>query len=770
MADVKIRFAVNPDAETEKLGDIYVDNVDKVSNTSFAIDNDGKYQEQPTSAINGVEALSFATGTKYRDIYPNGYLVFNANGYLANEDTQSGVLTSEEEPQEFVWGATDSDGNYEVKISFRNAMNLDAVVFYGDKVANQFPIVAYLDNSVYPIYSDDARWAIKFSEPSAEHSIRFVQWHRPNYNAVLTKIAVMPTYVEIDKYSGLKSVESLLQSTGQPKEIFYGVVPSSGSVEVIDVGGEIADMVRDGVIPVSNMPVEILVNENSIQTHISQDSDYTLQSKLLSVQLSNIFERWNKLTYNGKKVKANSTLFEILCYNDDDENDNSAILKSLGYSTFEIDNMVSTKILVGNNGSYIQTTIADYLKEIYLPYGYLLKSSYRDAIDKVCNVAQLQVYLDDNQFIKFVSARPIEENISPIKLPKRSQQSPPDKELFVKNNFKSVFVSTSNLVSSFNTIETRSTQIYELPDGQYSSAIVNYKKILGSKAHNPNINVLGTEIRRDESLPTEYYMTIIKYDVNLPDEDILHDKEFMYDFAITYWTESNAEERTMTFNNKKANLYFSDLSDSEIIGDWVNFDSNGNIESIKKSAIDPYGDVVENIKIRVNNNKTITVYQLMYMYVTYSSGALAGVYNINSLTLKYKQYTQEVNDTDMEYDVEISNNELLQTNTKYNDVPISEIIKKNILNDYKNGILTANTSVACLNYYDTNGTLVKDWSKGEILQVGDIVQVDKDNNGTSAITYGSGEPMRFRITGRTFRKVGVPMLDLELQEVRLVQV
>ena len=47
-------------------------------------------------------------------------------------------------------------------------------------------------------------------------------------------------------------------------------------------------------------------------------------------------------------------------------------------------------------------------------------------------------------------------------------------------------------------------------------------------------------------------------------------------------------------------------------------------------------------------------------------------------------------------------------------------------------------------------------------------QADKDNNGNSLWSYKNGSPMFWRVTGRNFRKVGVPMIDLELQEVRVV--
>lgn len=756
MADVTLRIEVNPDKESEFLNSI-INDVGTMSNASYKTNGSSAFVGLGNVNESGREMLSWA----------NGVLRFTADGYLSNDGVSAGKLVSESEPDMFVWGAVPPSGEYSVKLTFKGTENLKDIIVYGDPTANQFPTEAVIDGKT-TIYSDDYCWAINLGTESETHTIEFTKWNRSNYNACLTRIMVLMRYFPVDKKSGLKSVESLAQSTSQPDGIYYGVVPSSGSIEIVDVGGEIEDMVKDGVIPPSNVPIQIFVGDKQVQAHISQDSDYSAQSKMLNIQLTNIFEKWDKLTYAGKKLKSNLTLFEMLCYNVDDDSDNTSILKSLGYSNDEIDDMVSEYMMVGNYGNYDNITIGEYLKKVVVPYGYLVKSSYRDAIDKICTIAQLHAYIDDGGLLKFVSARPISNSQKVISVPSKMQSGALQKSLFTKNKIGSVFVETANIVSSYNAIATKSTQIYEIPRDGYTEPIHNFIPILNSRAHNPDITVLGMNIPLEENFSTNYYLTIIKYDITLPKEDIIHDKEFMYDFAITYWTENYGQEETMTFSDKKPQMYSADTSDSAILSSWVNFNSAGEIESIKYDAVDAYFDVIENIKLKINNNGTVTVYQLMYMYVAYSSGEKAGVYNTNSLTLKYRQYNKETISADGEYDIEISNNELLQENTAYSGVKIADIIRNNILEDYANGIAVAESSVVCLDYFDVGGDMVVDWGIGELLKLGDIVQIDKDNLGNSAVNYGSGEPMRFRITGRTFRKRGVPMLDLQLQEVKLI--
>lgn len=96
---------------------------------------------------------------------------------------------------------------------------------------------------------------------------------------------------------------------------------------------------------------------------------------------------------------------------------------------------------------------------------------------------------------------------------------------------------------------------------------------------------------------------------------------------------------------------------------------------------------------------------------------------------------------------------------------LAQYLSKTLLSDYQKGIRTAKLTVGCCDYSNEFGDVAKDWeNKGEVLQVGDVVRIDADNNGTSLSTYANGLPRYWRITGRTFRKQGCPYIDLELQE------
>lgn len=100
------------------------------------------------------------------------------------------------------------------------------------------------------------------------------------------------------------------------------------------------------------------------------------------------------------------------------------------------------------------------------------------------------------------------------------------------------------------------------------------------------------------------------------------------------------------------------------------------------------------------------------------------------------------------------------------DTLMTDLIKASILADYANGVMSAaQKEIACTDLYYIGGTIAKTFANGQILQVGDIVRVDSDNEGTSISHKQSGAVRYFRVLGRAFSKTGVPLLALKYQEI-----
>ena len=119
-----------------------------------------------------------------------------------------------------------------------------------------------------------------------------------------------------------------------------------------------------------------------------------------------------------------------------------------------------------------------------------------------------------------------------------------------------------------------------------------------------------------------------------------------------------------------------------------------------------------------------------------------------------------------DYIYEIPDNELLAVQNTINNINCYGVLSNNIINDYKDGVKTCKLQIMCQDMYSITGEKIKTWDNGEILEVGDLVRVDKDNYGTSNYTYANGDSIIFRVTGTKFSYNGSPKLDLELQEVK----
>lgn len=98
---------------------------------------------------------------------------------------------------------------------------------------------------------------------------------------------------------------------------------------------------------------------------------------------------------------------------------------------------------------------------------------------------------------------------------------------------------------------------------------------------------------------------------------------------------------------------------------------------------------------------------------------------------------------------------------------MSDVIAQNILSDYAEGIMSATQEmVGCLDLYNEGGAVAKSTANGELLQVGDIVRIDSDDDGTPILTTSNGSARIFRIKRRKFTYDGRPMLALTYQEIK----
>lgn len=784
MADVKVKIKLQDTVEdtidkirvdstsnASDIGDEFVNNVSiyhppKLDMSISSIIEFSKFNPLSTKN-NGANLKSWATGK-----------LSLADGYVGGSNTSLGSWRGY---NGYVFGAVPGNKQFEVTLAFFGE-NIDSIIIYGDKTANQFPTKAYLDsNSADLIYSDDPIWAIRFENPSDTHTITFLEWNRANYNACITFVAVLKNELELGG-TYIKNIETLSQNTDRPSELFYGVIPNSGSVDLLDIDGELAEYVRDGIIENSNLEVKVFVKGNEIQNHFTTDTEYQSNSQTLNLQMSNKLDILDKNTYNGRLLGKGcahtlsvTNLYELL----------EDTLSNWGYTTEQVEEMTKNVIVCGNDN--VERTVKQYLESITSNYLYLNSGTFRETLDKFCNVAQLQILENENGEFEFVNARPIateEELDNVILIPKKNQMNYLGKSLIKKNKYTGGKISYNALNLNRENISNFSKSMYETlpaerPDSIKDSDgnnIVSYllsdytgldalwglsaetegsaiefvslvndpndKYMLGLYKYNSNEthNFYGIDIRGSVTklsnmitnivFPSNRYLYPIDT-VNIKDVSSFSFNRAAFDSGFDYGA------------NNKPNKLHSKVTDEDKL--YIFYDSGIVVYNVYETD----GEVTSYFVLPI---------RLVDLSIDISNagnyGVVATKYDLNIYNRIAKENfaTYEIGDSDIQFDLH-SNSELLQNYTYYNGQEIANVIGENILEDYKKGISNATISINCLDYYNSYGDKVVDWEKGEIIKVRDIVKVD-------------GDSTLWRVTGRTFRKQGVPMVDLELQEIK----
>ena len=712
MADVKLRIEVNPDKESEFLNSI-INDVGTISNASYKTNGSSAFVGLDNVNESGREMLSWAKGV----------LKFTADGYLSNNGVNAGKLVSENEPDMFVWGAVPPNGEYSVKLTFKGTENLKDIIVYGDPTANQFPTEAIIDGKT-TIYSDDYRLAINLGTESETHTIEFTKWNRPNYNACLTQIMVMMRYYEVGIKNGLKSLESLSQSTAQPENIYYGVISNTGSGEIVDIDGEISEMVNADVISNSNLNVEILVNNNQIQKHITVDSNYT-NNKVFNIELENQITKWSNISIKEKKYSYDTYLSNIF----------RMALKTAGCSDSEISEMFKAIIPCIDS----EHTVAEYLAWIVIPqfYQYTNKTNALDLINEICQILQVNIIENDDGKKMIISSRPIitsDKNI--LVIPNKYIQGTPTRNLILDNKYDNIKYIKQYLTYSEQTI-FNNKYIVRNNNGELDWSI------LGENVHTINVS-------------NNNFLCFFK---NIEGQGV------MTRYDNIYINNSEKSAMSIEFLDKDNNLLFSRATTSFYSSNKLKEDYNFVNDTGSVVVLDKYSTPTNDVMaFRINISASEEEINKIY-YVNIS--LTGNVYYLDSIDY---QLNENANILDYNYNSTILTDDLsyrpLKPEVKF--YKMYDVIENTILNDYKNGIHTAQITTICKDIYDVNGNLAKVWSNGEILQVGDIVRVDKDNNGNSRWNNADGSAMYWKITGRKFRYAGVPLIDLELQEAKKV--
>lgn len=823
----------------------------EVTNGSIQVDDNGYFTATSSDeSFDGQEMFTFT----------DSGLQFSSDGTLLNADGNRATLVDESNGREFVWGVVPTSKSYTVEMTIElTALKLTALTFVGDKIAGQYPTKIIVDGEEYA--NDDVAITFPISGTKQEVSVQFTEWNRANYNAVLTRVAIMTGEITLDN-ADIKTLESKAQSTAQPDDIYYGSTPSSGSVDIYDKKGDFYDYVRNGVLPNSNVPVELFVNGKKVQGHISTDSNYDINGQTFTLDFENKLSAYEKVMYEGyaytDETKTLYEMFEKFCEKVGlvDPKDDDLKAKQLAI-------ILGEQIVYGTPSKI--GTVADYFKAITVPYPYIKRGTVRETLDKFCQLTQLNIIENDNGDLVFVQARPIlSGNEQVLVIPARCQMSAIDTDVVIDNDIdkavvaqKTVTVETADKteletltfvgensfvgatkspynrrewvsqvkVSPSTTLSAREytksalyvgtlsdtivvdfeikagqdkTRILDVLDKENITYKLTYQKTVGDAHYSCYAN--GTDADGYTALPLALYQKdylspiseSIRFDVDkteiLEDTGTFATSQIIQNIAVRDAGGTIMVEESQEIENKSnifsLSLEYDSDNDSFVVDD-------GNIFSrlrLKWGAIfvRMYAVLRQGtqpiITFDGNNYRTgedskygyylvqkDSVTTLVDGYEAYLPLKLEISILGNTKTITFQDVDTSADESG-EHTISVSGNEMLPTATTLSvgdkSTDLATQISQNITSDYANGIETMRLTVCCADYKDTYGVVRKHWDKGEIFQVGDIVRVDRDNNGTPAVTYKNGTEKLWKVTGRTFRNEGVPLIDLELQEVK----
>lgn len=615
----------------------------------------------------------------------------------------------------------------------------------------------------------------------------------------------------LNKYNGLRSIESLSQSNGQPKEIFYGIVANTGSIEVSDYNGQIQKMIENEQIPNSNMPIDIFVNGKQIQKHISTNSEYNTNTKIFTAELTNSLQSWRDIRYAGLGIQlVPMSLYEIL---------KQVFNATLGLN--DIDNMLTSYMVYGNRNS--EGSVKQYLEKIIIPYPYLQSDTLYNTIEKICTIAQLNVFANDDGEIKFVSARPKKTSQDTIlAIPKKMQLSPPNKDLILKNKYKNCNVETFSVIKDIDKGANAISQVvsnispyldspavvdeFSRQDGGTTlsgAARVQSSYIEGSFTFNvgksndgsnhyvQSLNAIDKNIGSItiDSVPELYGDNqFISLDTNYTLESYNGNVQGNYYLLVP---EINNIKDVWLEEYEPSGISLNKTQLTGVFGGSISAKVKIQLETLATATMkdettltlikNEDGSITCNYKVLANKDE-VSAYMLYQESIPDSTTLYRDIkkYRAESVTInlvgtKITFNFNSNNETQASTDNNTYNmetNELMQDNAIYDDVyltkgyNLAQLVKDNIINDYSNGISTAIVNANCIDVNDINGNLYYLFANGNTFRVGDIVRIDKDNNYNSLYKYANGNDMYFRLVGRPFRKQGVPLIDLELQEVK----
>lgn len=601
------------------------------------------------------------------------------------------------------------------------------------------------------------------------------------------------------------------QSMANNTTVSYDVVASDGSATIIDYDGSIAEAINEfnndeiqGLDP-TNVPISIVAGENIIADAISNDADYTVSEKTMSVQITDIVSKLENIEFDGIDFEKNVTIAYLF----------NLTQEKLG---IEID-------LTGDSGfvhNGNKLNFSTYFDSLILSNCYLPKSTARDVLRKFCQVGQMSlVYTNTvNGIHKFkaISNRLSSFNVERLIVLDDSVLTQEfDKTILLKNKYNRVSLNDCEIGATTKTEEisqkidvttlnhfsghkeehsayTRAEVQFDLDivatNGYESDGIANTIVLRIPRKSNYNLSTwksLSDTFSYNLTYNRKKYVyNYVKDQASMTQAEIdWFSQKTLLNIEDSEWEEVDTLQNQFLVSGTISNEYNHITEENNKFTSQFTAQSNFNNEKSTASVSFSFAkpSVVSNYEyffIRLAtpyafNNKVFA--KTIDYYYDNQSGLQKRRGNIHAenivstpkeltIVISGETYTIDFNFNNTTYAINSNNdnineikldqqNELLQKNVIFFDkvVDIPQTVAYNIIEDYRNGRSTATAHIVCADLYDTDGFLAKDFErKGEILDLGDIVYVQEDDT-------------KWLVTGREVHYDGTPTMDVELVQV-----
>lgn len=540
----------------------------------------------------------------------------------------------------------------------------------------------------------------------------------------------------------IMSVNSISQSTSDSSTINYGCIASTGSITIQDKWNQLEEMVLNEDIPASNANIDIIVNDNVLQSHISSYSSFDNTSNELNIQLTNKIGEWDTLKYKGYAYPDESrTLYQIL----------EDVLGSLGYTQSQIEHSTSNQIVytgVDNSGNKTTNvgSVAEYLKNIKVEYPSIeYGKTYRQVIDEICIVAQLRCFIDDDNNLKFISGRPlISELDTPIEIPLSVVLDDISGDLFVKNKYDDVEIDEVSVGDNVD-IETV-LYTWKDKDNEFQSNTT-------SDSDEKTTSASGVSIYSYVKVTATYYTGTIKFKKKSGDNlqqilSVLDGVDSSGNPRIKYNVNyihksggvnvvSTGEQFFITPNYTSSYEGSGSLATystiSTAVGSTISASLNDetNLKTIKITSDEDYYYTTFKVLVgytKINGSYSQTPYTLSGSSESYEPKSIEVSLYGNKRTITFSNTSASGDLSNAKTVASVQQSSLLQDKTTFNGkIKMSEIIKHNILSDYENGTRSLSFRTVCSDLYDSEGNKVVDFKNGEVLQNGNLVYLKNDN-------------------------------------------